>query len=102
MPENDEKKLSKAQLMSRYYNEMKKKVQNPEQVRQGLKQKMKELDPEELKALLEQIEDMPKPSEEDVSRAAEALGVEKKYTGGKVGDKYYGGGPVYPRPTKGS
>ena len=27
---------------------------------------------------------------------------EKKYTGGKVGDKYYGGGPVYPRPTKGS
>ena len=26
---------------------------------------------------------------------------EKKYTGGKVGDKYYGGGPVYPRPTKG-
>jgi hypothetical protein len=28
--------------------------------------------------------------------------VEKKYTGGKVGDKYYGGGPVYPRPTKGS
>ena len=28
--------------------------------------------------------------------------VEKKYTGGKVGDKYYGGGPVYPRPTKGN
>jgi len=27
---------------------------------------------------------------------------EKKYTGGKVGDKYYGGGAVYPRPTKGS
>jgi len=27
---------------------------------------------------------------------------EKKYTGGKVGDKYYGGGPVYPRPTKGN
>ena len=26
----------------------------------------------------------------------------KKYTGGKSGDKYYGGGPVYPRPTKGS
>ena len=25
---------------------------------------------------------------------------EKKYTGGKVGDKYYGGGPVYPRPAK--
>ena len=24
----------------------------------------------------------------------------KKYTGGKSGDKYYGGGPVYPRPTK--
>ena len=27
-------------------------------------------------------------------------GAEKKYTGGKVGDKYYGGGPVYPRPAK--
>ena len=27
---------------------------------------------------------------------------EKKYTGGKVGDKYYGGGLVYPRPTKGN
>ena len=26
----------------------------------------------------------------------------KKYTGGKSGDKYYGGGPVYPRPTKGN
>ena len=25
----------------------------------------------------------------------------KNYTGGKSGDKYYGGGPVYPRPTKG-
>ena len=25
----------------------------------------------------------------------------KKYTGGKSGDKYYGGGPVYPRPAKG-
>ena len=45
---------------------------------------------------------MPPPSDEDISRAAEALGIEKKYTGGKVGDKYYGGGPVYPRPTKGN
>jgi len=26
----------------------------------------------------------------------------KNYTGSKVGDKYYGGGPVYPRPAKGS
>ena len=29
-----------------------------------------------------------------------AAAAEKKYTGGKVGDKYYGGGPVYPRPAK--
>ena len=26
----------------------------------------------------------------------------KNYTGSKSGDKYYGGGPVYPRPAKGS
>tara|TARA_R100000742_G_C4199246_1_gene28861 strand:- start:227 stop:535 length:309 start_codon:yes stop_codon:yes gene_type:complete len=102
MAEKDEKKLSKAQLMSRYYNEMKKKAPNPEQVRQGLSKNLSGIDPEELKALLKRLEEMPEPSEEDVSRAAEALGVEKKYTGGKVGDKYYGGGPVYPRPTKDS
>ena len=98
MAENDEKKLSKAQLMSKYYSEMKKKAENPEEVRQGLKeQRLKELDPDAvatLKALMEQIE-----AEELLNKESYK---EKKYTGGKVGDKYYGGGPVYPRPTKGS
>jgi hypothetical protein len=102
MAEKNEKKLSKAQVMARYYNEMKTKAENPREVRQGLSKRLKDLAPEELEALLKKLEEMPKPSDEDVSRAAEALGVEKKYTGGKVGDKYYGGGPVYPRPTKGN
>jgi len=49
-------------------------------------------------------------SDADVERAKVFLmdtdkkggGHVKKYTGGKSGDKYYGGGPVYPRPTKGN
>ena len=69
--------------------------------RQRLK-KLKDLDPEEIKALLEQLKEMGRPSDEDLNKAAKILDVEKKYTGGKVGDKYYGGGPVYPRPAKGS
>ena len=41
-------------------------------------------------------------SDVDLERAKDWFikGAEKKYTGGKVGDKYYGGGPVYPRPAK--
>ena len=96
MAEKDEKKLSKAQLMSKYYNEMKTKAENPEQVRQGLSKRLKDLDPDvvaTLKALMEQTA-----REELLDKES----IEKKYTGGKVGDKYYGGGPVYPRPTKGN
>ena len=101
MAEKDEKKLSKAQLLSRYYNEMKNKSGSA--TKQGLSKRLGELDPAEIKALLERLEmqEMGKPSDEDVSRAVESF-AEKKYTGGKVGDKYYGGGPVYPRPTKGN
>ena len=37
-----------------------------------------------------------------IPEAKKGGGHVKKYTGGNSGDKYYGGGPVYPRPTKGS
>ena len=62
--------------------------------------KDKKLTRKDLSAIMSEIGEEGNPYEES-AQDKKGGGHVKNYTGGKSGDKYYGGGPVYPRPTKG-
>ena len=87
-------KNKQADALSSFYNRIRLLDADKEVEMQRLKEELAKL-------VAEGEQDTDKVSDADIKRALEAMeGAEKKYTGGKVGDKYYGGGPVYPRPAK--